>query len=536
MNMKLSKRDRERYERAVSMGSILEKPDATKPKKPESSFDFEKVLFHFSSEGGKIPFYVRDSFASVAIFGATSSGKTSGPGEFYATKYLAAGYGGLVLTTKPTDKDDWIRYARATGRENDLIIVEPIDSGGKAFFDFLHFESTRSKGGIYLQNVADTLKAVIRTNEEKNSGSTKDEFFDSALDQLVFFTLEICMLAHEKLDLQTVYEIAISAPKAGTKPDPRQPKTAYVKAFEAAQMKVNGDIFTYIDHSLSIAEKEKIKNVEYFESLMLKVIPDAKRLRMIDQFFNETYKNLSDKTRSIVEFSWTGFLFTLMQEPIYSLFCGNASTFTPEDCWKGKVIILALPTLIYDKAGRSAQLLFKYTWQKVMQKRTPENGWTPVFHFADEAQGFVTEHDAKFLTTCRSSGVANVFLSQNLPNYHAFMGGDSHKIEHKVKSLMGNFATKIFACNTCTATNQWASDLCGSGYTENISRSSTISGDFSSSQSFQYTLEPMVRPELFGRLLQGGPKNGCIVETIVHRQGELFDNGHNFKKVIFKQK
>ena len=497
----------------------------------QQTFDLEKPLFMFSSNDNKSPFSIRDSVAGgVAVFGATSSGKTSGPGAFLARQYMAAGYGGCVLTTKNTDKDDWIKYARATNRLNDLIIVEP---GGMAFFDFLSYEASRSKASSYTQNIAETLKVVIRSSEEKSGGKASDPFWENALDQLVFFTIELCLLAYGRLSVRLLHDIALTAPQKGKKPEPGEAKTAFIKAFELAQENVDLQTFQYID-ALDRYNKEKIKRPENLEPMVLANVPDAMRLKGVDQFFIETYRNLAEKTRSIVSFSWTGFLFALMQDPIYSLFCANSSTFTPEDCWKGKIVLINLPVLEYHKVGRDAQILFKYIWQKAMQRRKPGIDLRPVFLFIDEAQNFLHEFDAEYLSTARSSFIANVFMSQNLPNYYAFMGGDRYKSEQRVKSLLGNFSTKIFCCNTCTETNRWASEMIGDGYTETTSRDVTVSGNFSSSRSMSYELEPMVRPELFGLLQQGGPDD-FIVETYVHRQGKLFDNGHNFKKVIFKQ-
>lgn len=496
----------------------------------QPSFDFEQPLFVFSSDGNKLPFTIRDSVAGgVAVFGATSSGKSSGPGAFLAKKYLAAGYGGCVLTTKNTDKGDWIEYARATNRLDDIIVVEP---GGTAFFDFLSYEASRSKASSYTQNVAETIKVVLRADKEKTTGNNSDPFWENAIDQVIFFTLELVLLAYGRLSVQQLYDVALSAPQKGQKTEPGQRKSAFTQAIEKAQRNIDAQTTQFID-ALPKTDKEKIERPENFEKMVLDGVPDVVRLKAVDQFFAETYRNLAEKTRSIVSFSWTGCLFTLMKEPIYSLFCRHTS-FTPEDSWDGKIIIINLPVLEYHHAGRMVQGLFKYIWQKAMQRRKPSVDPRPVFLFIDEAQNFLNEHDASFLAVSRSSLIASVFISQSLPNYYAFMSGEGYKNEYKVKSLLANFSMKIFCCNTCVDTNRWASELIGDGYTETTSRDITVSGDFSSSRSMSYELEPMVRPELFGLLHQGGPE-GFIVETIVHRQGKLFDNGHNFKKVIFKQ-
>jgi type IV secretory system conjugative DNA transfer VirD4/TraG family protein len=498
----------------------------------QPAFDFEKSVFRFSSNGNVMPFSIRDSVTGIAVFGSTGSGKTSGPGAFIARHYLAEKFGGCVLTTKSSDRDDWVNYCREADRLDDLIILEP---NGKHFFDFLGYEASHSKGHSYTQNIAETLKVVIRSSEQKNSGKSDDPFWENALDQVIFFSIELCLLAYERLSLQQLYDVALSAPQKDERPKSSQGKTAFIKAFELAQFSVQLQTNQFMD-ALSRENKESIKRPDNFERMVLAGVKDAARLKAVDQFFIETYRNLAEKTRSIVNLSWTGFLFSLMKEPIYSLFCKNASTFTPEDCLKGKVVLLNLPLKKYHKAGRDVQILFKYIWQKAMERRDTSKNTRPVFLFVDEAQNFLHEYDAEYLSTARSSRIANVFMSQNLPNYYAMMGGDIHKSEHRVKSMLGNLATKFFCCNTCTDTNNWASQLIGSGYTEKTSRNVSVSGEFSSSTNTSYEPEPMVRPEQFCHLRTGGPDNGMNVDTYVHRQGKLFDNGHNFKKVIFKQK
>jgi len=80
--------------------------------------------------------------------------------------------------------------------------------------------------------------------------------------------------------------------------------------------------------------------------------PSSKLFESIHQFFFENYKNLSEKTRSIIEFSFSGFLFRLLKDPVYSLFCSKASTVVPEDCFTGKILLINLPVKLYHKVGR----------------------------------------------------------------------------------------------------------------------------------------------------------------------------------------
>ena len=56
----------------------------------------------------------------------------------------------------------------------------------------------------------------------------------------------------------------------------------------------------------------------------------------------------------------------------------------------------------------------------------------------------------------RSSRVATVFLTQNLPNYYLEFGGTEAGV-YRVHSLLGNLAIKFFCWNDDTLTNEWAS-------------------------------------------------------------------------------
>jgi hypothetical protein len=154
--------------------------------------------------------------------------------------------------------------------------------------------------------------------------------------------------------------------------------------------------------------------------------------------------------------------------------------------------------------------------------------------WSDENQFFLLEGDQEFQTTCRSSRVSVVSLSQNLANYYSQMGGrNSHD---RVTSLLGTVGTHFFLSNTDVATNQYASALIGEDYFEDVGSSIQKGRDFSQGRSVSYKLEKLVRPEFFQRLRTGGEKkNNFIVEAYMHLQGDLFASGYNHQKVSFTQ-
>lgn len=499
-----------------------------------NTFNLEEPITYFGKDKN-VPWTVRNSVEGVQIFGGIGSGKTSGSGRFFALKYLSKGYGGLVLTVKPDEKEEWVKYCKIANRENDLIIVEP---NGKQYFNFLEYESSQAGDKNYTDNILQVLKTVIRASEEKASGKGDDPFWENASDMLISNTIDLCMLAYGKVSVELLYSIARSVLKSaflkenGEVDNEQDDVNAFDKAMVHAIEKVHEHIARWAS-TLTVEEQSKMTEDEQQEAIRQNV-PESRTFTAIKEFFFETYATLSEKTRSIVDFTFTGFLFRFLKEPVYSLFCNKSSTFTPEDCLNGKIIIINLPVKLYHKVGRDAQIMFKYIWQRAMEKRNTAINGRPVFLWADEAQNFIHEHDAEFQATARSSRIATVYLTQNMPNYFANMGGV--KGEYKVKSFLGTLATKMFHANADIETNRYASDLIGEAYEEDISKSTNQNaGNISTSNTVSHKLVKIVRPERFQTLLTGGEKNDYKVTGIIQVQGMTLLYGFSYDQLSFNQ-
>ncbi|RRA98643.1 type IV secretory system conjugative DNA transfer family protein [Larkinella rosea] len=495
------------------------------------AFDLDLPLLDLVSKYERNSWTARHAVEGVQIFGGIGSGKTSGSGRLLAQKYLLNGFGGLVLTVKPDEKAAWEHFCQLTGRTHDLLILEP---GGEHSFNFLEYESAADTNERPLtDNIVEVLKTVMRAGQEQAGGHSDDPFWESALDMLMFNVMDLCKLAYGQVTVTRMFDIVQTIPKADEpiKTDTNKSK-AFAQAFEQARQNVNDQIDQWA-RTLSDSERAALADDILFEIKLLETLPDARLLKDVDQFFIDNFITLSDKTRSIIEFSFAAFLFRLLREPIYSLFCHRPSTLTPEDSLDGKIILLNLPIKLYHKVGRDIQVLFKYIWQRAMEKRNlTQNSW-PVFLWADEAQHFIHEKDAEFQATARSSRVATVYISQNLPNYYACMGGA--KSEYRVKSFLGTLATKIFHANADLETNRYASELIGDIYFEEESQSTTVAENFSKTKSQSLKLERLVRPEEFVQLKTGGPLNNFLVEGYLHRQGDRVLKGFNHVKMTFSQ-
>lgn len=495
------------------------------------TYNLDTPLIELISSSGRSSFNIRHAVEGCAVFGGIGSGKTSGSGHLLALKYLIAGFGGLVLTVKPDEKEMWQELCRLAGRSDDLMIIEP---GGNQYFHFVDYESSQMSGDETLtDNVVDLLKTVIRAGQEQG-GDKSDSFWETALDMLIFNVIDLCKLAYGTVTVTRMFEIVQTIPKSseGLQSEPGAKLKPFHLAFETARNYVNSQIEVWFA-SLAADEQKRLQDETVFETEVLDALPDARLLRYLDQFFVDTFIPLSDKTRSIIDFTFSGFLFRLLRDPVYSLFCRYKSTLTPEDSLEGKIILVNLPVKKYQKVGRDVQVLFKYVWQRAMERREVRKNGRPVFLWADEAQNFIHEKDAEFQATARSSRVATVYISQNLPNYYASMGGQ--KSEYRVKSFLGTLGTKIFHANADIETNKYASELIGDAFFEDDSQSFTVSESFSQTRGRSLKLERVVRPEEFVRLRVGGPINDYRVEGYLHRQGDSIMNGQNHIKMSFNQ-
>ncbi|MEA5426390.1 type IV secretory system conjugative DNA transfer family protein [Arcicella lustrica] len=498
------------------------------------TFSLDDPIMELASSTEQYQWTTREAVQGLFCCGGLGAGKTTGTGRQMALRFLSKKFGGLVMTAKPDEKDVWINYCKLTGREDDLIVIEP---RGKYYLNFLQYEASQTDGKNELtDNLVDVLKTVIQAGVEKDSGMSNDGFWESALDMLIFNVIDLCRLAYGKVSIQEMYNIVQTIPKGDPKIDLSSDDgeiKAFDKAFQAARDNITIKIDSWMSN-LSDKERTEIITNDNLENEMLDGVPEYRLLKFLDQFFIDTYITLSDKTRSIIDFTFSGFLFRLLREPVYSLFCRHdLSTVTPEDSLKGKIILINLPVKVYHKVGRDCQILFKYIWQRAMEKRNVTENSRPVFLWADEAQNFIHEHDVDFQATARSSRICTVYLTQNLPNLYASMGGKQS--EYKVKSFLGTLATKIFHANADIETNRYASELIGDSFFEDQSDSITVAKNVSHTRGRSFKLERVVRPEQFISLKTGGPKNNFKVEGYMHRQGDVIMNGDNHIKMNFNQ-
>jgi hypothetical protein len=185
------------------IGALLAEHAAAAPERCSQSLDDEACLFdgrvparsHSMTQRGNIldrpilflseidHFALRDMCEGTLITGAPGSGKTTAVGWRLAYEQLAArNTGGLVTTAKAEETNDWRAYAKACGRETDLIMFNS-DSG--RYFDPLHYEWVRpGLGAGDLESTIDLFSTLVFIGE-KEAGHRHDPFWEHASEQLI---------------------------------------------------------------------------------------------------------------------------------------------------------------------------------------------------------------------------------------------------------------------------------------------------------------------------------------------------------------
>lgn len=266
-------------------------------------------------------------------------------------------------------------------------------------------------------------------------------------------------------------------------------------------------------------------------------------INLVESYFLIEFAKLSEKTRSIIETSFYGMVEPFMGGILRKYFTGeeNSEVIMPEACYenwmetgRGKVIVINFPIKKHLVSGVIAQAVYKKLWQEAIERRPVKDDGTtlPVFLWVDEAQYFLGKDDAKFQTTARESRACTVFITQNISNYYAMIGGKNPKVT--TDSLLGVLGTKIFHANNDYVTNEWAAKTIGRTFQMRQSVNSSLNqfgGSITESEALHYQVEP----EKFTTLRSGGEINDFYVDGFMTVSGKRWINGKNYVFTSFPQ-
>ena len=490
--------------------------------------DLDHALLAFSEDPRDF-WTVRDAVRGTQIFGGIGSGKSSGSGRILALSFLKSGFGGIILTGKVDETNQWIEYAKMTGRENDLIIF---GAQNDLRFNPLEYEMTRGgEGAGETENIVNLFTAIIKMGNRINGGNTgngDDPFWDMALQRCIKAAVDLIKLAREPLSIANITNVIRDAPRDGD----------YLPTY--ADLSNAEELLKDDPHNAELQKKVQELQDWISTSYCIKCIEKTNNRDLTNQekltfevaatYFLTDLPCIADKTRSSITEYYYAFANPFRSGLLANYFAQNTSEeIKPEVTFNGKIIILDFPIKKYLQLGVYAQSIYKQMWQQAVERRDTNKYPIPIFLWIDEAQYFINENDMLFQTTARSSRACTVFISQNISNYYATIGG-SHPKE-RVNSLLGNLATKIFHANNDYVTNEWAANTIGKTFQSKSTVSIGTNDNTSVSESLNYQIEP----QEFTILRSGAEENDFLVEGIMTVAGRKWSDGRNYILTTFNQ-
>jgi hypothetical protein len=469
-------------------------PDINRNLFPE--FDPMTELQDWSSISPGLKFRIEDAKTGVAIFGATGSGKSSGPGKHIASAYLAHGFGGLVLCAKPEEAETWRKWGADYGRSGDLCFL---DITGKHRFGFLDWEVGQAAfAGGFTMNVVALLDEIVggiaRSAGKSAEGGGDGKFFEDSLHDMNFSIVDLLLFAGLPPSLPLMAATVNTAPLSL---EEAQSDRFLNGSTECAALLRRGDELT----SAPGADPEARMDFEQCRTYWLVEFP-----------------KLSEKTRSIITLSFSMMARPFLTRPLRKSFSTDI-TVKPEDTFGGKIIIADFSTQEFRMAGRIAQLVLKYCFQIAVlrRKQAPEGKHLrPVFLWWDEAQNFVTKFDAEWHAVARSAAGCSVMLVQTREALRSVLGNND-----AVDALLANLQLKFFCQSSSIDTNEFASRLIGERWTDKATTNvhgQQGTGGVSVSEQRQRWVEP----SRFTTLRRGGPRNNYRVQAICYNGGNEF--------------
>ncbi|MCB0651514.1 MAG: hypothetical protein KDC85_09590 [Saprospiraceae bacterium] len=491
-----------------------------------SFLKFESPIIRFSQEP-KDFWTLSDALRGTQIFGGIGSGKTSGSGAMISKAFLENNFGGIVLCAKPDEVENWKRVAALTGRTKDLIIFNE-DSPYR--FNPLDYETNRSgKGAGETFNLVSLFMNIYQMGRNVSGeglSRENDRFWDNAMKRSLKRMIDLLKLAKEPVSIRNMHRIILDAQKTDDIEEIMQASTD--KNLENGQRKISE-----IGNYYGICIMKAIRNYASKNTSLKDQQKMEWELQLIINYFNREFAKLSDRTRTIIVESFLGIAEPFLGGMLKEFFAGGTSDeIKPEVCFDGKIIVLDFPIKNYLEMGVYVQGIYKLLWQQAMERRSFKDGRDrPVFLWVDESQMFLNDYDQIFQTTARSSGTATVYLSQNISNYYAAIGGRNPTA--KVDSLLANLSTKIFHSNNDAVTNEWAAQTIGKSF--RIIESFNVGEQTSAgaSKQFHYQVEPVK----FSVLKSGISDDEDKLEfgTYITVANRRWSNGKNFITYTFEK-
>lgn len=443
-----------------------------------------EVLFYWGKDD---PCRVEDMLRSGCAFGQTGSGKSSGVGRAVARALVGyANSAGLIIGSKPEDKEWWQEIFAEARRQGDLLIIEP---GGHRC-NVLDYEMKR---GADTRDLTQFLMTIAETVNGHTSGGTRDPFWIEQQRRQIFNAIEVVKTGTGKLDPWDLHLFLDGAAVNGEELNSDTWKAGFhYKTLQAA----------YANATSEISQHDN---------------------RLARQYFCSELVRMNDRTRSSIAAGVMGLLH-LLNTGISRYLISTETTVSPAVMEDRKWVMVNMPIVAGDATSTVVNAAIKLAWQREILKRKVGPGDPIVGIYCDEFPKVANSYDTAFLAECRSHRGFMFTLAQSLPGLIEALGGD----KHAAAALLCNQYLKIFHLIGDAETADFASSLLGLqretiiGGSEQPGRTvaDELFGQSALAASFNESYQPVLQPAaLLGGLRTGGKSHRNTVDGILIRQG-----------------
>ena len=441
---------------------------------------------------------IADMLRSMAIFGATGTGKSSASALGLVRSILGTNAGGLVLCSKPEDRNWWMDRLKEAGRIDDAILFAE-DSPHRC--NYMDFESRHGAGPrVY----------ALPDDHRRGAGRPGRQATGSVLaginERIIYQAIVPVLAAYGKADAPSIQRfINTAAYKPALLVDEEWQAGYHNQTLEIANARVKDPLLRY-------------------------------DLIQANDFWPGEFAGMDDRPRSSGLLGVNNCLHVFNSGLVREL-CSTTTTFTPESIEFGKWVIVDFPVPKYGVSGKFIMAGLKYLTQRHILRRTFTPGDPPIVIYADEAQTVVNSEDADFVLQARSHGGCLLYLTQSIANYQERMGKENADM------LIGQMAHKIFHV-VDPATARYASELAGSAMQETYGGNQQAPGDLMDQMlgvgqwngNVNQGVLPLIEPRKFMIGRTGGHSYGLMVDSWVIRLGMPFRGGSSAIRCSWSQR
>jgi len=427
---------------------------------------------------------------------------------------MLAGMGTLICTVKSEDTANYLAYARACGREKDVIVFS-IESG--LTFDPLAYLWNTGRGAGDIETIVDFFDIILSIGKPHGGGNS-ERFWELAGQQTIRHALQLLKLANVAPSITGIYQTIQSFP---THPG-EQDEAAWRKESYTASL---------ID---AIRERrDSLTETEWRD------------LEVSTQFVFTTWTNYDERPRSSIAMTVYGLADKFTLSPFRELFSSGRYDFTPEQIThERKIVILDIPVLsVGRETARLMQTIVKIVCQRAWLRHpyVPGccNGATLV---QDEFQMLMSRFENHFVQVCRTSAIAPIYITQTILNLAEEMG--ESQPGSKTKAFLNNLSVKIAHNCTCPDTCNYLSDVIGKSYRyiDNFNagggtESHHTHASFGGARQLAYHVEPVTFTQL-----AKPDSSSPYAEAIVWQSGKTLTNNNekrgqanNYLRVLFSR-